>query len=274
MNTVKMSIVRWMRATLGVAGLTVLASSCIALDGALFSSDDVCGNGVVQEAEQCDDGNDRDDDGCIECQLAFCGDGYLLAGIEKCDPGIDASCPASCVTCGDGLLNSGEECDDANLSNEDSCLNDCTAARCGDGFIKEGGEECDDGNASNEDGCLADCNLARCGDGFINPGVEACDDGNDVDTDDCVSCRNATCGDGFVRAGAEACDDGNEFNDDSCLVGCVVATCGDGFVWSKDGGDEQCDLLPVINQDDCDAYCHWCDCTGMRYAPGCFWSCD
>jgi cysteine-rich repeat protein len=302
-----MNAARWAGALLGMAGLMVVGSSCIALDAALFSSDDVCGNGVVQDGEQCDDANERDDDACIECQLAFCGDGYLLAGIEKCDPGLDPACPASCVTCGDGLVENGEECDDANASNDDSCLNDCMAARCGDGFIKAGEEACDDGNPSNEDGCLSDCTAARCGDGFVNPEVEACDDANASNDDSCLNdctaarcgdgfvnpeaeacddgnpsnedgclneCVLATCGDGFVNPEAEACDDGNDLDTDSCVAGCNLATCGDGFVWSEDGGDEECDLTPVTNRDDCDAFCHWCDCNDVPYAPGCFFTCD
>ena len=37
--------------------------------------------------------------------------------------------------CGDGVVDPGEECDDGNTDNTDTCLNDCTAAECGDGII-------------------------------------------------------------------------------------------------------------------------------------------
>jgi cysteine-rich repeat protein len=47
---------------------------------------------------------------------------------------------------------------------------------CGNGVV-EAGEECDDGNRSDEDGCLRTCRLARCGDGHRRAGVEECDDG-------------------------------------------------------------------------------------------------
>lgn len=58
----------------------------------------------------------------------------------------------------------------------------CVApARCGDGVPQlEAGEECDDGNSVNEDSCTAGCKNARCGDGFVrNVGIstqlEQCD---------------------------------------------------------------------------------------------------
>ncbi|MBD3156496.1 DUF4215 domain-containing protein [Candidatus Peregrinibacteria bacterium] len=59
--------------------------------------------------------------------------------------------------CGDGKVVGDEECDDSNSLNTDSCLNDCTAASCGDGFVQAGVEECDDGNTANGDGCSSTC---------------------------------------------------------------------------------------------------------------------
>jgi cysteine-rich repeat protein len=56
--------------------------------------------------------------------------------------------------CGNGIVEDGEECDDGNLDNTDSCLNICELARCGDGAIQEGVEECDGG-----DGCSSTCTV-------------------------------------------------------------------------------------------------------------------
>ena len=50
-----------------------------------------------------------------------------------------------------------EACDDGNQTPTDSCLNNCVAARCGDGVVRDGVEACDDGNNNNGDGCEADC---------------------------------------------------------------------------------------------------------------------
>ncbi len=58
--------------------------------------------------------------------------------------------------CGDGVVDPGEECDDAGESI--GCDADCTAATCGDGtHNKAAGEGCDDGNASEVDACSAGC---------------------------------------------------------------------------------------------------------------------
>src|SRR5262245_23337003 len=69
---------------------------------------------------------------------------------------------------------------------------------CGNGTV-ESGEECDLGPANAPDGqCTPDCLIATCGDGYHNPDFEECDDGNTNNMDDCVAnCLIATCGDGF-----------------------------------------------------------------------------
>ncbi len=177
------------------------------------SDEVVCGDGEVEGAEECDDGNDDDGDACLsDCVEARCGDGVTWVGEE--------------------------ECDDGNTSNNDDCLNACESAVCGDGLINEGVEECDDGNPNEGDGCLNDCAAASCGDGIVWEGVEGCDDGNDVDDDACSnSCASASCGDGVIN-GNDECDDGNADNTDACLDSCLNASCGDGFVQA---GVEQCD---------------------------------
>ena len=93
---------------------------------------------------------------------------------------------------------------------------------CGDGTL-DSGEECDDGNANNLDECVDECVLAICGDGHVHSGQEQCDDGNDVDTDACTSeCAHAACGDGHLQAGTEECDDGNVHSLDGCSVACMT----------------------------------------------------
>jgi cysteine-rich repeat protein len=92
----------------------------------------VCGDGKLDEGEECDDGNNVDGDGCsAECTIEpFCGDGNL-------DPG--------------------EECDDGNNEDGDGCSANCTVEPfCGDGNV-DPGEECDDGNNVDGDGCSAIC---------------------------------------------------------------------------------------------------------------------
>jgi len=74
----------------------------------------VCGNGLVESGEQCDDSNTVDGDGCS----AACApeSGFLCIGT-----------PSSCYSeCGDGLVASNEGCDDNNVTESDGCSSTCT----------------------------------------------------------------------------------------------------------------------------------------------------
>ena len=86
---------------------------------------------------------------------------------------------------------------------------DDDSPRCGNGVLDNdgvdgGGEQCDDGNGDDGDSCTNACVVASCGDGVVWRGVEACDDGNDVDDDGCTNeCTSPTCGDGGVQEGRD-----------------------------------------------------------------------
>ena len=192
----------------------------------------VCGDGIVDPGEQCDDGNDVNDDACRnDCTIPVCGDGMVDPG-EQCDDGNDINddaCRNDCTipVCGDGMVDPGEQCDDGNDVNDDGCRNDCTIPVCGDGMV-DPGEQCDDGNDVNDDGCRNDCTIPVCGDGMVDPG-EQCDDGNNDNTDGCRNdCTIPVCGDGIVDPG-EQCDDGNNSNDDDCSNECEF--CGEPVVF-------------------------------------------
>lgn len=122
----------------------------------------VCGNGVVDAGEACDDANASAGDGCAACAV---NPGYRCTGA-----------PSVCTTvCGDGMIAGGEQCDGSNLSGQ-SCISRgftggslscnptlctfvtsaCTTVSCGNGTV-ERGEECDDGNTLANDGCTATC---------------------------------------------------------------------------------------------------------------------
>ncbi len=48
--------------------------------------DPICGNGVPEGSEACDDGNVSNQDGCLNrCIAASCGDGFVWVGTEACD---------------------------------------------------------------------------------------------------------------------------------------------------------------------------------------------
>jgi len=62
--------------------------------------------------------------------------------------------------CGDGVLDTHEQCDDGNAVDGDGCSATCLVeippAVCGDHHV-DTGEECDDGNTQSGDGCSANC---------------------------------------------------------------------------------------------------------------------
>jgi cysteine-rich repeat protein len=109
----------------------------------------VCGDGIQEAAEECDDGNTVVTDECTNACL-------------------DA-------VCGDGVVGPDEECDDANTADSDACTNACRLAVCGDSIVGPA-EECDDGNTTDGDGCSASCDgEAACGDADGNGSVQAAD---------------------------------------------------------------------------------------------------
>ena len=81
----------------------------------------------------------------------------LACAVAEPGPETDAG-PTS--TCGNSIVEDGEECDDGNTRNRDGCDLECQNeddARCGDGVVG-GDEECDDGNTIPGDGCDNRCN--------------------------------------------------------------------------------------------------------------------
>jgi cysteine-rich repeat protein len=189
-----------------------------------------------------------------------CGDAPQQCETDACETTSDTETGTDTDTggpddpvCGDGVIDTGETCDDANDSNTDACLNTCQAAGCGDAYVQDGVEDCDDGNTAAGDGCSDTCaHEVLCGDGVME-GDEQCDDGNGADDDECTTaCMNAACGDGIVWTGMEGCDDGNDVDSDDCPGSCQPASCGDGHVQD---GVEECDDGNLEDGDECLSDC-------------------
>ncbi len=241
---------------------------------------DLCGDGVVDPGEQCDDGTANSDDGpCTPtCRTYGGGDGTVEPSLgEQCDDGSSNGepadpCSATCqrLFCGDGIVQTGfEQCDDgsANGAPTGKCSATCQKEFCGDGIVEPGlGEQCDDGNTDDDDNCTNSCLLPFCGDGIVwnqGSGTEQCDNGSansDSVPNACrTDCTLAHCGDGVVDTG-EQCDDGLANSDtaaNACRTDCLLAHCGDGV---GDSG-EQCDTGSAVgNADDCTAACQLARC--------------
>jgi fibro-slime domain-containing protein len=205
--------------------------------------------------EACDDGNQKDGDGCsADCKTKSAG--------CVCTPGQLCVCPT--VKCGNGTLEGSEECDDGNTKPGDGCTGTCTVEKgyacpftnapcvsdCGDGIVLSPMEQCDPKAAGTnmDQACSStckyndgwacrtanppSCHQTKCGD-KVAEGSEGCDDGNTLPNDGCSpTCHfepkcdstagtcTSKCGDGLVVN--EECDDGNTNDGDGCSHDCKV----------------------------------------------------
>ncbi|MBT7494499.1 MAG: hypothetical protein HN666_04660 [Candidatus Peribacter sp.] len=149
--------------------------TCVPPGGSLVAAASVCGNGSLELPEECDDNNRRDNDGCNSTcllEIGICGDGITQSLLgEQCEssshnPALSYSCEKCrylSTTCGDSVVDAGEECDDGakNSTSPDAlCRPNCSLARCGDGVL-DNAEICDDGNRLSGDGCDRFCRIEK-----------------------------------------------------------------------------------------------------------------
>jgi cysteine-rich repeat protein len=234
---------------------------------------EICGDGIVQGSEQCDDTNAIAGDGCeADCRFscvmpADCADmnacdGEELCTDNACREGTPAADGTPCgtegqrcrgracaiATCGDGMIDPGEECDDGDLEDGDGCDNGCTYSCSGD---------CDDTDVCNGD--------ETCVDHVCQPGMPAplgtrCDRDMNPDTRDlCLGagCVRSICSDGYVDEG-EQCDDGNLDNGDGCNNDCR---------WSCITDMDCADAEPCNGTERCNSITHACE-SGTPLADG------
>ncbi len=148
---------------------------------------------------------------------APCDEYEMLASIkcegivgEECDDGPDnalepGACRPDCTlpVCGDGIVDTDEECDDANRVADDGCSNNCLLPQCGDGVV-QGDEDCDDGNDDDSDGCKSDCTEPFCGDGVVSA-TERVDTINGPTVTNPFGVTGRVCDDGATCQGS-SCD--------------------------------------------------------------------
>ena len=166
--------------------------------------------------------------------------GLIFTPLIGALPFVDADFTPMSITCGDGVVEGGEQCDGDDLTmclsgqvcQNCSCVTEVWEPFCGDGDV-DSGEQCDGDDLSM---CLSgqvcqDCNcvtmIGFCGDGVVDEG-EQCD-GDDLTMclsgQVCNNCRCITminsCGNGVVEEG-EQCD-GDDLS--LCLSGQVCENC-------------------------------------------------
>jgi cysteine-rich repeat protein len=157
----------------------------------------VCGDGVVDPGEECDDGNVVAGDGCgPTCRV----ERPTVTSTTLPPP------PSTCMTASGLPL----DCDDRNPCTIDSC--DATAGCVHDPVPVEG-RGCDDGNACTEQD--------RCTGGVCAGSPVACDDGDACTAEACdpsAGCTHSTSG-----ADGASCDDGDPCTEaDACGGGICV----------------------------------------------------
>jgi len=217
--------------------------------------DPECGNGLLEEGETCE-GMPKPPQGCDPnaCTVrpgwtctpeAPSGDGESGGPVESME--WMSTCE-ELDTCGDGIIDPGEDCDDGDLAIMDGCSgcridpqytcvgqpSECHI--CGDGF-RNVDEQCDDGE-------LLDHDSAGCQNCTIVPGWECFPGQGQFDL------CGPVCGDGMwfdtsipgVTLGfAEACDDGNVADGDGCDGACNVE---DGYVCESVAPEPSVCMIP------------------------------
>jgi len=170
---------------------------------------EICGNGLVESLEQCDDGNTNNNDSCSNI----------------CTKNITEQAASTKAECGNAIVDFDEQCDNGDKNSDvipDACRTNCTIAQCSD-HVVDSHEQCDNGEGNSDytsDTCRTNCRLPRCGDGVVDSG-EQCD-GSLHCTTQCTKIEQAeVCGNG-VKEKSEQCDDGNILNGDGCNFICSI----------------------------------------------------
>ena len=196
----------------------------------------MCGNGILETGESCDTGivagagacptSCDDAQSCTtdtltnpgSCQAA-CTHTPITTPVNGdgcCPTGANHNTDTDCsVSCGNGIVETGETCDTAITTGSGKC-----PTTCNDNVA------CTSNVLSNPGTCTAACvfppiTMAINGDGCCPPGANA-----NTDTD-----CSPVCGNGVKEAG-EACDDGNQVNTDACSNTCTVNVVATAFRFS------------------------------------------
>ena len=225
------------RPTAIASWLCLALSTMLSLTGCTDSVDPVCGNGVIEDGETCDDAGTAASDGCsASCQIE---DGFTCSGAPStcepaaCEPACEGKacgpdgCGGVCGTCeGSAVCQAGEcvqcepQCNDLECGN-DGCGGSC--GECGTGEVCQSGSCVSDGTSA--------CAPNPCENGGIcsenAAGVPECACPDDFVGDYCetpVALQN--CNVDLDRVGDGICE--NSLNILACLYDggdCCESTC-------------------------------------------------
>lgn len=124
-------------------------------------------------------GDDGTAESCVPGQQQECSCSNGDTSFQTCNSAGSAysqcECGATLDSCGDGVVDAGEECDDENTDNNDGCSSQCRDEFCGDNVVQPG-EDCDDGNSTEFDNCPADCTIPGTGGAGGGGGIPSCGD--------------------------------------------------------------------------------------------------
>lgn len=238
-----------------------------------------CGNGVLEEGEDCDPGiapgsagacppdmNCSDGQVCTSDEIiindckAYCHNPQITACVDD-----DGCCPTGCnsvndndcpTTCGNGVVEEGEDCDTeipagsegacpTTCNDGKACTHDVPVGECNPSCISTEITRCNDGDGC----CPADCDSQSdsdcsrsCGDGVHDPG-EICDTG--IPEGLPGACKTA-----------DQCDDGIACTEDRLIGAACSADCSNTSVNECRNGDGCCPAGCKSESDsDCSSSC-------------------
>ena len=264
------------RASTGVCDVaeTCTGSSSSCPSNAFRPSSYVCRSAANQcdVAETCTGSSSSCPSNTLRPSGFACNDNDPCSSPDTCNGAGVCSGPTICA-CGNGILETGEQCDDGNLVNGDCCSSTCqyesTSTVC-----RPSSGPCDVADTCNGAGvCSADalrpssfvcrpstsfCDLAEtctgssksCPTNAFRPSGVTCNDNDPCSSPDtcngagvCTGPSVCACGNGVVDPG-EQCDDGNLINGDCCSSSCQyepnLATCSTGTCNGQCNGGGTC----------------------------------
>ena len=188
----------------------------------------VCGNGVVEPGEECDDGNTFDGDGCnANCKAAYCGDGIVLRSLLFLRFWwLGRSCGQEQV--GEVIFKLNDvEIARVALPNTCDCQPGIGTIEVSDPQLLAGAKNGAFTVSVESTGELSWAAVGASSPGTWQQQMLWNEPANFNGTDLCAigGYTNASHAIGFGVGGGEECDDGNTINDDGCSNTCKVNKC-------------------------------------------------